>query len=236
MKRERHERRLPSEVASVLEREIREGRYAVGARLPTEAEFAARFAVSRAAVREAIAGLRSARLVRTHQGRGTFVAESLPKRAVFSLSSDMLNAGELNDVYEIRREVEAGAAALAARHATKANLARMHEAIAALQRSVDDDRPGTRHDLAFHQAIATASGNRFFPEFLSFFYSQVAESIAAARSNTARYAGRARMVQQEHQSILDAIESGEPEQARAAMFIHLSNAMRRLDVRRQRVD
>ncbi|MCS4504242.1 HTH-type transcriptional regulator LutR [wastewater metagenome] len=228
----RANRRLPGEVASVLEREIRDGRHQPGGRMPTEAALATRFEVSRAAVREAIAELRRARLVKTHQGRGTFVAETLPEKPVFSLSSDSLDPVELRHVYEIRREVEAGAAALAAGNADEAAIAAMREAFAALERSVHEDRPGARHDLAFHRAIAEATGNRFFPEFLSFFYPRVMESITAARSNTARISGRAQAVQAEHRAILDAILAREPEEARAAMRVHLTNAMRRLGLAR----
>ncbi|MDZ7809927.1 MAG: GntR family transcriptional regulator [Arhodomonas sp.] len=137
----RQHRRLPGEVASVLEREIRGGDHPAGTRLPTEAALAGRFAISRAAVREAIAELRRAGLVTTHQGRGTFVAEQLPERPVFSLSSDTLDLEELRHVYEIRREVEAGAAALAASNAGAEDLSAMRVAVEALERSVHEDRP-----------------------------------------------------------------------------------------------
>ncbi|WP_440996635.1 FadR/GntR family transcriptional regulator [Arhodomonas sp. SL1] len=228
----RQHRRLPGEVASVLEREIRGGDHPPGTRLPTEAALAGRFAISRAAVREAIAELRRAGLVTTHQGRGTFVAEQLPERPVFSLSNDTLDLEELRHVYEIRREVEAGAAALAASNAGSEDLSAMRIAVEALERSVHEDRPGAHHDLAFHQAIAGATGNRFFPEFLSFFYARVAESITTARTNTARISGRSRTVQAEHRAVLDGIVAGEPEEARAAMRVHLTNAMRRLGLDR----
>ena len=48
-----------------------------GARLPTEAELAARFGVNRHTVRRALDQLVRAGLVRTERGRGTFVAEDV---------------------------------------------------------------------------------------------------------------------------------------------------------------
>lgn len=225
-------RRLSHEVAQSLEKEIREHRYKEGERLPTEACLACRFAISRAAIREAIAELRSGGLVRSFQGRGTFVVEGLPRRPLFSLSGEVASPQELQLIYELRREVEAGAASLAAAARTPADIKRMRESVDRLGQSVTAEHLGAKHDLDFHEAIAAASGNRFFDEFLAFFYSHIMETIFLARSNTARNSGWAELVQHEHQSVLDAIEAGEPEEARSAMRTHLTNAMHRLGLRR----
>ena len=54
--------------------EIRSGRLAPGARLPTEQELMGAMGVSRTVVREAVAALRAEGLVTTRQGSGAFVA------------------------------------------------------------------------------------------------------------------------------------------------------------------
>ena len=51
--------------------------YPAGARLPTEAELSARFAVNRHTVRRALEELSRGGLIRVEQGRGTFVAEDV---------------------------------------------------------------------------------------------------------------------------------------------------------------
>ena len=61
------------QILSLLEGEIRSGRYAPGDRLPTEGELAQWFGVNRHTVRRALAGLRERKLVRAVQGCGTFV-------------------------------------------------------------------------------------------------------------------------------------------------------------------
>ena len=61
------------QISETLEREIRDGVHAAGARLPTEAELAARFGVNRHTVRRAMAELEESGLVDVTQGRGTFV-------------------------------------------------------------------------------------------------------------------------------------------------------------------
>jgi GntR family phosphonate transport system transcriptional regulator len=65
------------QISTAIERDIHEGRYGPGARLPTEAELSARFGVNRHTVRRAMEALEMRGLVRVEQGRGSFVAEDL---------------------------------------------------------------------------------------------------------------------------------------------------------------
>jgi GntR family phosphonate transport system transcriptional regulator len=61
-------------IADALRADIAAGRRAPGARLPTEADLAARFAVNRHTVRRALAALAEEGLVRSRRGAGAFVA------------------------------------------------------------------------------------------------------------------------------------------------------------------
>jgi len=63
------------QIEQTLEAELAAGVWAPGAKLPTEAELALRFAVNRLTLRQAIASLVERGLVRVEQGRGTFVQE-----------------------------------------------------------------------------------------------------------------------------------------------------------------
>ncbi|MBK1656748.1 phosphonate metabolism transcriptional regulator PhnF [Paracraurococcus ruber] len=65
------------QIAGSLEAEITAGRLTAGARLPTEADLSARFAVNRHTVRRAMEELETRGLVRIEQGRGSFVAEDV---------------------------------------------------------------------------------------------------------------------------------------------------------------
>lgn len=67
---------LYHQLERVLRGEIERGTYQVGDLLPSEAEICQRYDVSRSVVRQTLANLASAGLVRTERGRGTFVAEA----------------------------------------------------------------------------------------------------------------------------------------------------------------
>ncbi|MDV7340324.1 phosphonate metabolism transcriptional regulator PhnF [Terasakiella sp. A23] len=60
-----------------LLRDIAQGMFKPGEKLPTEKELAARFEVNRHTVRSAIAALTESNVTRVEQGRGTFVQEAV---------------------------------------------------------------------------------------------------------------------------------------------------------------
>lgn len=65
------------QIQQVIEADIAAGTYPPGARLPTEAELAARFAVNRHTIRRAMEEVEGRGLIRIEQGRGSFVAEDV---------------------------------------------------------------------------------------------------------------------------------------------------------------
>lgn len=65
------------QIQQAIEAEIAGGVHKPGARLPTEAELSARFAVNRHTVRRAMEELEARGLIRIEQGRGSFVAEDV---------------------------------------------------------------------------------------------------------------------------------------------------------------
>jgi GntR family phosphonate transport system transcriptional regulator len=65
------------QIQQAIEAEIAAGQHRPGARLPTEAELSARFAVNRHTVRRAMEELEGRGLVRIEQGRGSFVTEDV---------------------------------------------------------------------------------------------------------------------------------------------------------------
>jgi GntR family phosphonate transport system transcriptional regulator len=73
------------QISEELRGEIASGRWPTGARLPTEAQLAERFGVNRHTVRRAIAALAAEGLIRTDQGRGTFVEEA-GRRLVYPIA------------------------------------------------------------------------------------------------------------------------------------------------------
>jgi GntR family transcriptional repressor for pyruvate dehydrogenase complex len=136
---------------------IRLGVYPAGSTLPPERELAERLAVSRATVREAIAALRSARLVETTRGRGggTVVRHRPKAPAEPGLGDLRARRVDLLDTLVFRRVVEPGGCHIAASRELTGQqrdlLADAHEAVSQAR-----DRAAHRQaDSQLHLTIAT---------------------------------------------------------------------------------
>lgn len=100
---------LHRQLYAILRRDIVQGRYRVGDRLPTQGALCAQFVVSRITVRRALSDLQAAGLVRNEQGVGSFVTHRLPKRpapANLGLIASVRGANEVtrSELLEYRTE------------------------------------------------------------------------------------------------------------------------------------
>src|SRR4051794_40198750 len=141
---------------------IRLGVYPLGTTLPAERDLAARLAVSRATLREAIAALRSAGLVETRRGRGGGTVVTLKPRTPSARAAARISPERRRDwldALEFRRVVEPGAAYLAAR--SRPEGARREQLERALA-DVEGARKPAAHrqaDSRFHLTVASLAGS-----------------------------------------------------------------------------
>ena len=227
---------LPEEVARVLREEILSGAFAPGHRLPTEQKLSERFNVSRPVIREAVSRLKYDGLVASHQGRGAFVTPLATRRAFRIEPAALSGHKDLSEVFELRMTLEAEAAAMAALRRKKAHLSVMGDAIAAMQDAVQQRGDGAEADAAFHKAVAAATGNAYFLQFMEFLQTRVYASISASRHNLLRDPARAEIDVAEHMRIRDAIADRDSAAARAEMLAHLTNAARDLKLGKRLLD
>jgi GntR family transcriptional regulator, transcriptional repressor for pyruvate dehydrogenase complex len=223
------ERKLSRRLFEQLASEIRSGRLAPGARLPTEQALTRAARVSRTVVREAVAALRAEGLVVTRQGVGAFVSAE-PQRAPFRIEPErMQSLDDILAVMELRLGVEIESAGLAAERASKGQVRTILSALNSIEAAGASGRSAVDEDLAFHRAIAEATGNREFPRFLQFIgrhliprrtVSGLPERMGGERAYLA-------LIQEEHRRIYQAIESGDPRVAREAMRRHLTRSIER---------
>lgn len=218
---------LASVVAKGLAEQIERGDYAVGDKIPIEAQLCEMYNVSRTVVREAIATLRSEGLVTSRHGVGVFVEE----RGNPALSITKEAAGELSDVLELlelRLGVEVEAAGLAAQRATGDDLRQIRDV---LEKTRDLDAFAEQRremDYAFHLAIARASGNSWMPKFMDFIGPVIiprSQLLHASQPEITR--DYLRQMVEEHRQIVEAIAARDTTGAQVAMRMHLSTSLRR---------
>jgi len=214
-------RALVDKLASDLQQRVLSGDIPSGTRLRQSA-LAAEFGVSRTPIREALRKLQAGGLVELQPHRGALVRG--------------LSAREIRDAYEVRAELEALAADLAAVRIRHDQLDRLRAAQAQFReglartvaaRETGGPDPGQAQvwghaNDEFHQVIQEAAGNdvlgatlahlhRSFPRDLSKIV--LAESTPLLRANVL-----------EHEEIMEALERRDRDEARELMRRHVRHA------------
>ena len=224
-----------------LAAQIATGDLAEGELLPREVDLAEEFRVSRGVTRESIRALEERGLLRVRHGRGATVAPradwDLFDPDVIVILLDSPAAPEvLGDYLECRRIIEVEAAGLAAERISDADEARLGLQLTAMDHAVEvrgavGEAAFHEADVAFHETIAEATGNRA----LATLARRVHTALLAARYPLARPAYRRDRALPEHRAIHDAIVAHKPLEARTAMTTHLDTVGRYLEEHARRV-
>jgi len=221
---------LTEQVARQIATDIADGVHAVGVKLPPGRVLAEQYGVSAAVIREVTERLRAQGLIQSRQGSGSTVISRTGAQG-FQVSSGLaVDRDKLADVYELRMELEGGAASLAAVRRNAEDLSAMAQALADLEAHLEHPEQGVEHDIAFHVAIATATHNRTYQDLLQYLNLQLRLAVSTARSNSRLQDGLTAAVHQEHVAVFEAIRARNPERARQAAVRHLQQAASRLQL------
>ncbi|MGB3554565.1 MAG: FCD domain-containing protein [Jannaschia sp.] len=209
---------------------IAAGELGAEGRLPTERALADRFGTSRRAVRLALDNLEGEGLVWRRQGSGTYAG--LPSDPTGDLAARIAGETDPIQVMEARLCIEPTLAALCAERMTETEIVRLR-ALAQRQVEASDPHAIELWDGALHRLIANCARNR--PLLTAFALLDRVRSNpewvavrARARSNASMVVSR-----NEHETLIHAIATRQPDLAREAMHDHLSS---RFDALRKQFD
>lgn len=226
----RRNEQLPARIASEIVRQITEGSFLPGQKLPTEHNLAQSFGVSRSVIREAIAQLRNEGLIETRQGVGAFVTEPDRRQAIRIEPETLADRDHFQSLFQLRMALEIEAAGLAAVHHTAEDMSRLDEALAEMTGREKWTDEGIAADLTFHRALAAATHNEYFPLVLGFIAERISQAIRAARAR-AVLEEIVEITIAEHQAIRDAIAVRDPLKAREVMRQHVVGAASRVNLK-----
>ena len=187
-----------------LKREILVGEISPGTRM-MEIELADEMGVSRTPVREAIRKLEKEGLVTIEPRKGAYASD--------------VSIKDMVDVLEVREDLEAMAAAMAAQKVNKDEKQALIEATMEYKEAVESERTEDiiRCDEKFHQLIVNYSGNKTLIQL----FSQVQELALRFRYLYYDDFSRYEKMPMEHREIEEAILSGDYEKARVAAGEHV---------------
>ena len=211
---------LSVQIAAAIRDAIIAGRLIVDERLPSEAELADQFNVSRPTVREALKRLAAQNLIRTRRGAsgGAFVnrlrfEEAYGQQITTSTLLLSMNEVDFETACEARFALERACVPLAAQRREADHLATMRAEIHRQSQPGLSDEGFCASDVALHRALVDAAGN----PVLSY---QLAGAVEAMQplmnmiTFTAR--SRARIVDL-HTAIADALDARDATRAEAAL-------------------
>lgn len=199
---------LRKQVYKVLREAILKGELMIGEKI-TEMEIASELSVSRTPVREAFRMLEQEELINIIPQQGVFIAGIETKK-------------EIDDIFQIRVELEGLAAYLAAKNIVQAQKRLLKEYIQEIESCIEnnDQRGCIRVDIAFHRIIKEAAQNKWLAKFLDTLFEQ------ATRFRRSSFSRRGRMEEflAEHKELAAAIIKGEAKEARMSAEAHIQAA------------
>ncbi len=157
---------VANQIAEQIRRAITNGTLKADDKLPTEAELARQFDVSRPTIREALKRLAAKSLIRSRRGPagGTFVqapsAEDMSQDLMSSVAL-MVSLGvfDLTEIAEARHELELVCIRLAVKRRSDAELDRMAAEIELQKDEAQTDEEFCASDVRFHRALVDATHN-----------------------------------------------------------------------------
>ena len=199
---------LRKQVYEVLRETILTGKLKPGEKI-TEVEIAEELNVSRTPVREAIRMLELEDLIVIVPQRGVFVA-------------GIKSIKEINDIFQVRSELEGLAAFLTAQNISEEQLSRMDNYTDQIKKCIENNdlERCIEIDISFHQIIYEASDNKWLQKLLDTLF----EQITRFRSNSLAQEGRMEEALNEHKEMSEAFANGDADKARELAQKHIESA------------
>ncbi|MBT2567250.1 FadR family transcriptional regulator [Arthrobacter sp. ISL-85] len=209
---------LAAEVTGKLREMVHSGEWPLNQRIPSEPELMATLGVSRGTLREAVKALAHGGMLEVRRGDGTYVrATSEMSGAARRMYQDHTE----QHILEVRLGLDTQAARLAARNATKPDVASLRALLATRDAAWNrgDVEAWADADWSFHEGIARASGNPLLHELYASFGTAFHQDLLKQQ----RRPGFNGLPRDGHETLLDAIERRDQEAAVATVNRNLNS-------------
>ncbi len=224
-------RQVAEVVAERIEQLVVDGVLKADQPLPSERRLTEKLGVSRSALREGLRLLRARGIIRTEQGRGSFVARiaQVDARPLVHLFHSQPRT--LYDLLEVRALLEGESARLAAIRGTEADfilIRRRYEAMMAAQGVQTDSAAHAHLDHAFHLAICEASHNPVLVHTLQSLTDLMLGSVFACVDNLYHREPHKQQIDRQHTRLFNAVIGRLPDQAQKAATEHVNSVRQSL--------
>lgn len=212
---------LTDEAIEKIKSMIVSGALQPGDRLPKEADLAADLGLSRSSLREAVRALSMVNILDVRRGDGTYVTSLDPPLLLEALTFivDFHRDDSVLEFLQVRRILEPAAAAMAAERIGEPEREKLRSLLGTVGPDTKADQL-VEADLEFHRQVSASSGNSVLCSLL--------ETLSGPTTRARVWRGLTQegavnRTLAEHQAILDALASHDPEAARSWATVHIAS-------------
>ena len=218
------QKKLYEQIAEALEDMISKGELKPGDKLDPVHKLAEEFQVGRSAIREALSALRAKGLVEMKQGEGTYIKAFDSDTGGLSVPSALLmRKQDVINLLEVRKILETGAVAYAAKNRTETDIADLKRVMNHMEDASGNKKQEEETDIAFHLEIAKATHNPILISLMKHISLTMKERMGETR-NIWLYneATTSEDLYQDHERIFNAVVEQDEAKARQLMWNHLT--------------
>ncbi|HOJ27866.1 MAG: FadR family transcriptional regulator [Spirochaetes bacterium] len=224
---------IPSMVVSQIIELISSGVLKPGDRLPSELEMTRRFGISRISLREAMKLLEAKGYIESQGRKGKYV-KSVVDDAIKTPIEGLIQIDhkKIWELLEVRRIIDAEAAALAALRANEEQRRKLNSFRTQIElmgvENLIQKREGGKFYAQFYNHLYEATNNTIFAHILNAISTILRGVLPYSREKLAKVKNTSKDIYEHHIKILDAINSHKPDMAREAVVEHIDYLERTL--------
>ncbi|RFS25111.1 FadR family transcriptional regulator [Chitinophaga silvatica] len=210
--------KLSDRVIIAIQKDISQGKYKPGQKIPAEPELMVQYAVGRSTIREAIKTLAISGVLRVQQGAGTFVNEAITAESL----DQRLRRADFEEINQVRRMLDFEIVKLAAANRTEEDMQQMEKQLNLRKKAILDQayQPCVEADIAFHMAIARACGNQVMADLYQSFTLVIRNFFAKRDTQSISHFAISHHL---HEQLFKAIKNGNQRLSRQVMEDILDN-------------
>ena len=201
---------------------LKDGLVKPGDKLPSQNELVEQTGVSRTGVREALQMMAVLNLIEIRPGSGCFVKAISPDLVIHSdVLSVLLERESVEQVFESRKIIEVGTAALASERGTMEDFWRIEDVLTSIDRLVQRGDSVAAVCAEFHVAIAMATHNEVLTKLIRSFQNLMLKAGELLESRVQDPAKFRQHELESHRLLYDMIRQRNPKRATEAMIRHI---------------
>jgi len=203
---------------------IKEGRLKPGDKLPPEQTMAEKFGTSRPSVREALSALEILGITESKGGKGNFIKDNHKSPLYEQKFKELEEEESPFELLEARKAVETEIVGLAAKKATKKEIAIIQESLDKMKNVIKDIPKIMEIDREFHINIARAAHNSLLYSMMLYLNDLLKEKLwTNMKEKLWNIPGHPQKYFEEHIEILNSIKNKDSKDARKKMYDHLAS-------------